>query len=212
MTSSIPRGRLAHDLRQDLFRALNAAKRLDLDRASGLDVSSDQIIALGRTCGHVSAYRRVLVAISRNLAFTRVRLYSDDLDLDRDLARVRAFIRDLDHSQDLQSIHDRDLDLARGSAVLLERKLAAAAGEQDTRPTVRAPRKRISPVAGCAVGVVVRVLPPVDRPRYAGECKAELYELAEVSRRAQWAYAARLICCASRLRRELRHAARKVVG
>jgi|SRR5579884_3238912 len=72
-------------------------------------------------------------------------------------------------------------------------------------------RGRISSLAACTARFAVRLLPAADQPRYSEEFQAELYELAQTSRRAQWAHAVWLVCCAPRQRRELRLAAREAV-
>ena len=62
------------------------------------------------------------------------------------------------------------------------------------------------PLAGPLLAVAVRLLPAGDRARYAEEFRSELTEIARVGamRRAQLAYAARLVMSARRLRANLR--------
>jgi hypothetical protein len=54
------------------------------------------------------------------------------------------------------------------------------------------------------------VLPPADRARYCEEYQAELYELALVGRRAQWAYSVRLVLYSLPLRHALQRDTDKV--
>jgi hypothetical protein len=56
-------------------------------------------------------------------------------------------------------------------------------------------RIRLSSVAGRAAALAAYCLPPADRSVKAKEYQAELWELATLglSRRAQWAHAARLV-------------------
>lgn len=77
---------------------------------------------------------------------------------------------------------------------------------------LRSPRITVHPLAGRLTGIAVRLLPSADRLRYAEEYQAELSDLSQISRWAQWAYAVRLIASAPMLRRELRSSARIAAG
>lgn len=134
----------------------------------------------------------------------------------RDLAGRLGFAREVAHELDLaiarNPIRGRRivLDLVQrvDGALLLAAELddAVAGVTRDPLPSFG-----ISSLAARTAGWAVWLLPPAARSRYAEEYKAELYELARRSRQAQWAYAARLVCCAPRQRRELRLAAREAV-
>lgn len=63
---------------------------------------------------------------------------------------------------------------------------------------------QVNPLAAHASACAVRLLPRAERPKYVEEYHSELYELARISRRAQWAYAVRLLVCSPLIRRELR--------
>jgi hypothetical protein len=150
-------------------------------------------------------------------------------------------VRDLTHMLDLATVdgHDHRLahvvERAHGNAATLSRflrsavthKIAAAllAELENGRLLIFQPIEmavsvkqqgeaayvRMSSLAERVIGAVARLLPCADRLRYVEEYRAELYELALDSRRAQWAYAVRLLACALPLRRELRRDAREVV-
>jgi hypothetical protein len=97
---------------------------------------------------------------------------------------------------------NRGLETARtgGSA------LAAAVTAPASPPLVLRPSARRRPALRPAtalrlVGLVVRVLPTLDRPRYAEELRAEMAALTEWQ---QLAYAVRLALSAPALRRSLR--------
>jgi hypothetical protein len=70
--------------------------------------------------------------------------------------------------------------------------------------SVCARMSRVSRLARRVAGWTVRLLPAPDRARYRDELAAELYELRESSRRAQLAYAVRLLVRSVSLRRALR--------
>ena len=126
-------------------------------------------------------------------AFTRADTLADLLR--RRSARIyqRQFFFDALMSSLMRGQQDIDLILASLTA---------------REESVRLP---ISRLAGRLTDLAARLLPCCDRLRYSEEYRAELYELALCSRRAQWGYAVRLLACAVPLRRELRRDAREVV-
>jgi DNA-directed RNA polymerase specialized sigma24 family protein len=65
---------------------------------------------------------------------------------------------------------------------------------------------RVAPVAVRLLAAAARLLPGGDRARYAEEFRSELWEIAHAGggRRAQLAYAARVVMSARRLRADLR--------
>lgn len=136
-----------------------------------------------------------------------------DLSLDRELERNILYARDLARSvareRVLAGAFATNYDVThRFIRELMETKeqLQRLAAEQQAK------RATISTLATRATDAAARLLPPADRVRYAEEYRCELYELAQGSRRAQWAYALRLLVCAVSLRRELRRDAREAAG
>lgn len=67
-------------------------------------------------------------------------------------------------------------------------------------------RVQVSRMAMRITGMATGILPHEAQARYREECGVELYELARISRSAQWRYAANLLGTAWPLRRELRRA------
>jgi hypothetical protein len=159
--------------------------------------------------------RKLVFAL--NHAFDLERVLAPDLDfalaLALDLERVlkprprpqqRALERVLNRDRVLNSAPDRNsaLDLARRLArdIDLARREGAPAGLRRVRPG------QVAPSAGRLLAAAARLLPRADRGRYTEEFQSELSDLvaAGAGRRAQLAYAARLLAAARSLRVELR--------
>lgn len=90
-------------------------------------------------------------------------------------------------------------------------KLEAEPAIEPKKP-LASPRIPVHPLARRLTGIAVRLLPSADQVRYAEEYQAELNDLIQISRRAQWAYVVRLLASAPVLRRELRSSARTAAG
>ena len=151
------------------------------------------------------------------------------LVLARAAAASRAFDRGLDlkryvaHAVDLSRVLNlhgaRDIDIACNLAdnlsryeLLVHELMAAREHVSQLAGQRQQPQSSvtISALATRAAVAAARLLPLAARARYAEEYRCELYDLAQVSRRAQWAYSFRLLACALPMRRELRRDACEV--
>jgi hypothetical protein len=95
-------------------------------------------------------------------------------------------------------VEDSNKLMPRAATAALARSAAAAPRNRFTRRR-RAPRLR--PTAMHLIGLVIRILPELERPRYGEEFRAELSGLNGLH---QLAYATRLLLSAPALRRSLR--------
>lgn len=197
------------------------ADRLALDLAARLHNSSESarelVRVLSRRAPHrvnpstVDTCERLALVLARAAAASRA------FDRGLDLKRYVAHAVDLSHVLNLQGARDIDLacnladylsrcELLVHSLILAREYASLLAGErQQPQSSVI-----ISALATRAAAVAARLLPPAARARYAEEYRCELYDLAQVSRRAQWAYSFRLLAYALPMRRELRRDAREV--
>jgi hypothetical protein len=95
----------------------------------------------------------------------------------------------------------------RANFYLLSKAIFRVPGMQNPRDHgwKRSPSSPTSP-ARTLLSAATRLVPSADRPRYAAEFRAELADIATAggSRRAQVAYAARLVVAGPRLRIELK--------
>jgi len=193
----------AVELHDALDRALGRAFDLDFDR--DLVRYRAHVLAhnLGRACVRASDLDRDL---RNTLADVFNLSYAFDLDFDRD--RALRFDRDL----------VRELDVARDLACAIQLDLASAvransarvpAGDVAVKPS--AAPGGLAVLAGQLAAAAVRLLPAGDRRRYLEEFQSELADLALArgNRRAQLAYAVRLLISAWRLRAELRSPRRR---
>jgi hypothetical protein len=192
---------LAVELDSDLIRARDIVRRHDLRCGYFIERELDEAI---------NAAHLLIVSFARLTAF------NDRLALDETAGRVSHLLSLLslirNHALQINRAQSEvdplvvALDDASVRVVALAQRMAAP--DQQPEETSRV---RISPLAGRAADAAARLLPCVDRLRYAEEYRAELYELALDSRRAQWTYAVRLLAYALPLRHELRRDAREVV-
>ena len=180
-------------LDRDLWRARDIACSLDPDHVVKLGLeealSITQLLTYRLTHGFNPDEA---MSLTLELAHSVTRTHRHVLDAGYAHGTARHFVAVLN-------------DACKGIA-MLSQQLSASAEQQG-----KAARLRISPLAGRMTCIAARLLPCCDRLRYSEEYRAELYELALCSRRAQWGYAVRLLACAVPLRRELRRDAREVV-
>lgn len=172
-----------------LIHACHRVRDLARELEDARDFDSDR-------ARHCTRELDLLLAHARDLGLGR----SSDLDFNR----TRYLVRHL--SEGLNSGRDLARELAHA------RDLAKQLIEANQQPQSAASPLRVSVLAGRASDAAARLLPRVDQARYTEEYRSDLFELAQVSRRAQWAYAARLLACAVPLRRELRRRAREAAG
>ena len=213
---------LAHDLARDLDREFDVALALDravalacgpaLDAADELDVANDLERARDRARNLAARLGRgdfefvIEVAntmeVDRDLAFD----LASALDDAKELAHAVVITRDLGRNRALANELRSAIDLL----VSFEKALALTSARTAAEPAARS-SVRVSRLASRATTLAAGLTPRASRARYIEEYAAELYELAQFSRRAQWAYAARLLLCAPSLRYVLRHDARGAV-
>jgi hypothetical protein len=169
----------ARDFARDLARDLDRDRDRDLDRAR------DLVFALNHALNHALAPTR---APAPDFAFAFA------LDLERVLNRACPRNSALDSALDLARQLARDIDLARA------RREGEPAGLR------RARAGQAAPSTGRLLAAAARLLPPADRGRYTEEFQCELSDLvaAGAGRRAQLAYAIRLLGVVWPLRAELR--------
>ena len=196
-------------LAQVLDRDFNRACDCDLARSLGLDfghaveleLEVDSTLAISHVLNHLltgAEFSNHHVDLAEALNLTD--------ELSRSIDRIRRRIIHGDPAVGTNPSFGAALEKARQRVAELFQQLAASREQPG-----EAARVHISPLAGRAADAAARLLPRCDRLRYSEEYRAELYELAFDSRRAQWGYAVRLLACALPLRRELRRDAREVV-
>jgi hypothetical protein len=185
-------------LTADLEKALDLVRALDAELPPNLDFSAE-------SC---------LTAVRKLDQGPDMRICVLNLYLDRLLAHGRSLTRRDHLSSDVRAdAYDLVATLKRAKQIARQ----FTAGFPDSlmiadEPTWVELPIRASRLAGQLADVAARLLPQADRPRYAEEFRGELYELARVSRSAQWAYAGRQLVRCIPLRRELRRDAREAAG
>lgn len=207
----------AHPLDLDLDLARVLARDLNRDRDLALDLDLGPVVGLARAC---DCTRDLVLALSdaRARFHALARVYDSNLarglDLACDLARDLA--RDLIHADASACDLARARVLAHNLAdarysldrliVALERENADAAEAVDGQSASRGCRPSQA-VLRLAL-LTTSLLPTAHRARYREEFEADLRELAEVCRRAQWRYALGTLTNAWTLRAALRRAQR----
>lgn len=177
--------RLVLKIAQSLARELALSRELDL----AVDLDLDFAFELAKGLIHT--------ALDLDLDVVRHLLH------DLDVAVARAYARAHDHDHDRTLALDLALDITR---VLVAELKGAQSPARHEGVFIR-----VSPPAARLADTAAKLLPRAERFRYAEEYHSELHELARISRRAQWAYAVRLLGWAPSLRRELRRDANEAV-
>jgi hypothetical protein len=192
----------------------------NLDLHLGLERACDRALDLARAIdlAHEALKCGVEGTCSLDPSFARALLQNCDFKLDAASDRAGELARAIDVERAScveaarNAAHDfvTEVELARRRVSTFADWLSFSMAHSDEQPDGGA-NVRVSPLAGRLTGAAASLLPRADRSRYAEEYQAELYELAQFSRQAQWAYAVRLLACALPLRRELRRDAHEVV-
>jgi len=213
---------LARELRSDLDRSRARTRAYPVDRVHPLD--SAHAIArrleayVVSICDRSRAYDRALTrALDRAHASALTADIARELDRDRD----RAFNDYPGHTRDRararSGAHDRasDLDRVLVTALGHARILALDIGRGRPGDTRRQRGVgRVAPSVSRLLAVATRLLPASYRVGYAEEFWAELWEITHAGgrRRAQLAYAVRVVMSARRLRTELQVPRRRGVA
>jgi hypothetical protein len=186
---------------------LRAAHISDLARACDLAYQLMSILEC-----EADVHERELATI-RGLTVTLKLISARDDDRIRGELLEHAHRRTLDHARLRTATSTREITYILLDELSNARRFAFGLAEISASDdqSGEAASVCISPLAGRVTTVAARLLPCAERLRYVEEYRAELYDLARISRRAQWAYAVRLLMCALPLRRELRRDAREAV-
>ena len=132
---------------------------------------------------------------------------SNGCDAEKDGLFALAIGEALKHSRHPWVVTDMRLTSLRANLRLLSKAILRVPGMQDPRERVRRHSPgSVTSLARTLLAAAARLVPVADRPRYAAEFRAELADIAAAggNRRAQVAYAARLVAAAPRLRIELK--------